>query len=77
MFNLDKNFIDNICLASCFEINKFKHKKIAEIYKMSLASQRERRQNAGSKMAKLMNQEEEEEDFYKTAYGGFNEVLKD
>ena len=42
---------------------------------MSLATQRARRPNAGSKMAKLMNQEEEEEEFYKTAYGGFNEVI--
>ena len=41
---------------------------------MSLVTQREMRRNAGSKMAKLMNQEEEEEDFYKTAYGSFNEV---
>lgn len=41
---------------------------------MSLATSREKRQNAGSKMAKLLN-EEEEDDFYKTAYGGFNEVF--
>jgi vacuolar protein sorting-associated protein 72 len=40
---------------------------------MNLANQRERRTNAGSKMAKLLNEEEEDE-FYKTAYGGFNEV---
>ena len=40
---------------------------------MSLATQRERRQNAGSKMGKLI-EEEEEDDFYKTAYGGFEEV---
>jgi hypothetical protein len=42
---------------------------------MSLATQRERRKNAGSKIAKLLNQEEDADDeFYKTAYGGFNEV---
>jgi vacuolar protein sorting-associated protein 72 len=41
---------------------------------MSLALQRSRRQNAGSKMAKLIDNEEEDE-FYKTAYGGFNEVF--
>lgn len=41
---------------------------------MSLVTQRERRKNAGSKMAKLLD-EEEEDDFYKTAYGGFNEVF--
>jgi vacuolar protein sorting-associated protein 72 len=41
---------------------------------MSLAVQREKRANAGSKMAKLINEEEDEDDFYKTAYGGFDEV---
>ena len=42
---------------------------------MSLAVGRERRANAGAKMAKLINEEEEvEDDFYKTAYGGFDEV---
>ena len=38
-----------------------------------LASTRSRRGNAGAKMAKLLN-EEEEDDFYKTTYGGFIEV---
>lgn len=41
---------------------------------MPLALEREKRQNAGSRMAKLLN-EEEEDDFYKTAYGGFVEVI--
>ncbi|XP_033217925.1 vacuolar protein sorting-associated protein 72 homolog [Belonocnema kinseyi] len=41
-----------------------------------MASKRERRANAGSKMAKLLN-EEEEDDFYKTTYGGFEEVEQD
>lgn len=40
---------------------------------MSLATERERRKGAGSKMAKLLDEEEEDE-FYKTAYGGFDEV---
>ncbi len=40
---------------------------------MSLALERERRRNAGSKMSKLLDEEEEDE-FYKTAYGGFSEV---
>ena len=40
---------------------------------MSLVLEREKRKNAGSKMAKLIT-EEEEDDFYKTAYGGFQEV---
>ncbi|RNA08325.1 vacuolar sorting-associated 72 -like protein [Brachionus plicatilis] len=43
---------------------------------MSLVTSRERRRNAGSKMAQLLNQEEED-DFYKTAYGGFNEAEDD
>lgn len=37
---------------------------------------RERRANAGNKMAKLLN-EEEEDDFYKTTYGGFEETEQD
>ncbi|OAD52512.1 Vacuolar protein sorting-associated protein 72 like protein [Eufriesea mexicana] len=41
-----------------------------------MALSRERRTNAGSKMAKLLN-EEEEDDFYKTTYGGFEEVEQD
>ncbi|CAK9818467.1 Vacuolar protein sorting-associated protein 72 homolog [Anthophora quadrimaculata] len=41
-----------------------------------MALNRERRANAGSKMAKLLN-EEEEDDFYKTTYGGFEEVEQD
>ncbi|XP_045496481.1 vacuolar protein sorting-associated protein 72 homolog [Colias croceus] len=39
-------------------------------------SQRERRANAGNRMAKLLD-EEEEDDFYKTTYGGFQEVEED
>ncbi|XP_046612490.1 vacuolar protein sorting-associated protein 72 homolog [Neodiprion virginianus] len=41
-----------------------------------MASTRERRSNAGNKMARLLN-EEEEDDFYKTTYGGFEEVEQD
>ncbi|XP_015603316.1 vacuolar protein sorting-associated protein 72 homolog [Cephus cinctus] len=41
-----------------------------------MASSRERRFNAGNKMAKLLN-EEEDDDFYKTTYGGFEEVEQD
>ncbi|GAB1608321.1 vacuolar protein sorting-associated protein 72 homolog [Argonauta hians] len=37
-----------------------------------MASDRPTRYNAGSRMAKLLN-EEEEDDFYKNTYGGFNE----
>ncbi|KAG7207701.1 hypothetical protein KM043_009319 [Ampulex compressa] len=41
-----------------------------------MALTRERRANAGNKMAKLLN-EEEEDDFYKTTYGGFDETEQD
>ena len=44
---------------------------------MSLATGRERRQNAGAKMTKLLNEEEDEDEFYKTAYGGFEEQGED
>ena len=44
---------------------------------MSIAQGRERRANAGSKMAKLLDEEEEEDEFYKTAYGGFDEIEDD
>jgi vacuolar protein sorting-associated protein 72 len=38
-----------------------------------LATTRARRQNAGQRMSNLINDEEDNE-FYKNAYGGFNEV---
>jgi len=39
-----------------------------------MAATRERRANAGNKMARLLEDEEEDE-FYTTTYGGFDEVL--
>ncbi|RWS04420.1 vacuolar protein sorting-associated protein 72-like protein [Dinothrombium tinctorium] len=42
---------------------------------MSLAKQRERRSNAGSRMAAILDKEED--DFYKTTYGGFFEEEND
>ncbi|KAG7309728.1 hypothetical protein JYU34_004220 [Plutella xylostella] len=39
-------------------------------------SGRERRVNAGNRMSKLLD-EEEEDDFYKTTYGGFEEMAED
>ncbi|XP_048004798.1 vacuolar protein sorting-associated protein 72 homolog [Leguminivora glycinivorella] len=39
-------------------------------------AQREKRANAGNRMAKLLD-EEEEDDFYKTTYGGFQETEED
>ncbi|KAL0118522.1 hypothetical protein PUN28_009295 [Cardiocondyla obscurior] len=41
-----------------------------------MAAARAKRANAGNKMARLLN-EEEEDDFYKTTYGGFDEVEQD
>ncbi|XP_027197071.2 vacuolar protein sorting-associated protein YL-1 [Dermatophagoides pteronyssinus] len=48
---------------------------MAELTK-SLASTRERRSNAGANMSKLLDKEEEDE-FYKTQYGGFDEAEND
>uniref|UniRef100_A0A182TGM0 Vacuolar protein sorting-associated protein 72 homolog n=1 Tax=Anopheles melas TaxID=34690 RepID=A0A182TGM0_9DIPT len=41
-----------------------------------MAATRERRSNAGRRMATLLNEEEEDE-FYKTSYGGFSETADD
>lgn len=46
------------------------------IYIFRMAASREKRNNAGSKLAKLLNEEEEDE-FYKTTYGGFDEIEND
>ncbi|XP_016111578.1 vacuolar protein sorting 72 homolog a [Sinocyclocheilus grahami] len=43
---------------------------------MSLASSREQRSTAGNRMSKLLDAEEEDE-FYKTTYGGFNDESGD
>jgi len=42
---------------------------------MSLAHSREQRCTAGNRMSKLLDAEEEDE-FYKTTYGGFNDVSR-
>lgn len=42
---------------------------------MSLAGTREPRKTAGNRMSKLLDAEEEDE-FYKTTYGGFNDVSR-
>ena len=41
-----------------------------------MASTRSKRTTAGNRMAKLLNEEEEDE-FYKTTYGGFEETEQD
>lgn len=41
------------------------------------ALERPRRANAGRNIAKLLDQEEAVDDFYKTAYGGFAEEEDD
>lgn len=40
-----------------------------------MASSRERRVTAGNKLSRLLNEEEDE--FYKTTYGGFEEIEDD
>ena len=40
-----------------------------------LVSGREKRSTAGNKMAKLLDAEDGEDEFYKTTYGGFDEVM--
>lgn len=42
-----------------------------------MAATRERRSNAGNKLARLLDEEEDVDDFYKTTYGGFNEEEED
>lgn len=42
-----------------------------------MAASRERRANAGNKLAQLLNDEDDTDDFYKTTYGGFNEEEDD
>lgn len=42
-----------------------------------MAATRERRVNAGNRIGNLLNDEEEEEEIYKTIYGGFNEIEDD
>lgn len=42
-----------------------------------MAATRERRANAGNRIAKLLNEEEEDEEIYKTLYGGFQETADD
>lgn len=47
-------------------------------YDYDMAAYRERRSNAGNRIAKLLDEEEaEEDDFYKTSYGGFLENEND
>lgn len=46
------------------------------LQEMALAETRDRRSNAGNRMSKILD-EEEEDDFYKTTYGGFTEIEDD
>lgn len=36
-----------------------------------MAAAREKRTNAGNRYARILNEEEDEDDFYKTQYGNF------
>lgn len=42
-----------------------------------MAATRERRVNAGNRISNLLNEEEEDEEIYKTLYGGFQETADD
>ena len=42
-----------------------------------MAAERSRRPNAGKNIGNLVDQESEVDDFYKTAYGGFEEGSED
>ncbi len=42
-----------------------------------MAAGRPRRANAGSQIGKLIQQEIDQDDFYSTAYGGFDEASED
>ena len=42
-----------------------------------MASDRQRRVNAGRNISKLLEQEEMKDEFYSTAYGGFEEASED
>ena len=46
------------------------------IFSQRMAASRSRRDNAGAKMSGLLDKEEED-DFYKTTYGGFEDVGDD
>ena len=42
-----------------------------------MAASRSKRHNAGKNIGKLLDQEVDADDFYKTAYGGFEDTLED
>lgn len=42
-----------------------------------MAANRSRRENAGSNIRKLIDEELGADDFYQTAYGGFDEATED
>lgn len=42
-----------------------------------MAAERSRRANAGSNIARLIEEDEKHDEFYQTAYGGFEEVAVD
>ena len=42
-----------------------------------MAAERPQRANAGRNIGKLLDQEQDADDFYQTAYGGFEEVSGD
>lgn len=60
-------------MASCSESGSDESGSDDQIPEM-LATTRERRANAGNRMARLLENFEDNDDFYKSTYGGFFEV---
>lgn len=58
------------------KVNK-NYKIIKKKLEVDMAASRDRRNNAGNRYAKLLNEEEDEDDFYKTQYGGFGDEKVD
>jgi len=48
----------------------FKTLKSEQANVSSMASTRERRTNAGNRLSRLLEDEEQDDDFYKSTYGG-------
>jgi hypothetical protein len=68
----------NSTLSEPCAVNKQAKSYFSVIFtEISMAAARDRRNNAGNRYARLLNEEEDEDDFYKTQYGGFSEEKTD
>lgn len=66
------NFCNNILLSVLSQVES----AVMADNEDSLVAGRERRNNAGARMSRLLDAEDDDE-FYKTTYGGFTEVGAD